>query len=102
MDGTASSSELTSAEHSQHERPLSFEVASAQHDAGLRRLLRESPMVGQISLSLEREPDYFAAAAIEGPECQTIVAVEGDRVICAGSISARSRFINGYPMRIGY
>src|SRR5438093_4365727 len=102
MDGTAAAGQLMAPHHSRADGAVRFEVASRQHDATLRRLLRENPMPGRISVSLEREPSYFAAAAIEGPEHQTIVAIEGDRVICAGSISARQRFINGQPMRVGY
>ncbi len=102
MDGTATAGQLTTSRHARLEGAVRFEVASAQHDGALRCLLRENPMQGQISLSLEREPHYFAGAAIEGPEHQTIIAIDGDRVICAGSISTRSRFINGKPMRIGY
>lgn len=102
MDGIAAAGQLIAPHHARADGAVRFEVASSQHDATLRRLLRENPMPGRISLSLEREPSYFAAAAIEGPEHQTIVGIEGDRVICAGSISARQRFINGTPMRIGY
>jgi hypothetical protein len=81
---------------------VQFSVATAADDAALRRLARENPMQGQISLSFEREPSYFAAAAIEGPEHHTIVATENGRIICAGSVSARLRFINGQPVRVGY
>jgi len=102
MDGITAAGQLTAPHHSHADGAVRFEIASAQHDATLRRLLRENPMPGRISLSLEREPSYFAAAGIEGPEHQTIVALEGERVICAGSISARQRFINGAPMRVGY
>jgi hypothetical protein len=59
-------------------------------------------MPGSIALTLEREPSFFAAAALEGPEHRAIVAVENGRVVAAGSISARQRFINGQPMRVGY
>jgi hypothetical protein len=81
---------------------LHFELATADHDAALRRLLRENPMPGSISISLEREPQFFTAAAVDGPEHQTIVAIENGRVVATGSISARQRFINGKPMRVGY
>jgi hypothetical protein len=81
---------------------LRFELATTQHDAALRQLLRDNPIAGRISLSFEREPSFFGAASIEGPEHQTIVAVENQRVVCAGSISTRNRFINGHPMRVGY
>jgi len=102
MGGAAVASQLIALDRTRTDGAVCFEVATPQHDAALRRLLRENPMPGQISLSLEREPSYFAAAAIEGPEHQTIVATEAERVICAGSISSRQRFINGTPMRVGY
>ena len=102
MGGTALAGQLVASQPDRLESAVRFELASSRHDAALRRLLRENPMPGRISLSLEREPDYFAASAIEGQESRTIVAIDGDRVICAGSISARLRFINGSPMRIGY
>jgi hypothetical protein len=79
-----------------------FSIATAADDAALRRLARENPMRGQISLSLEREPSYFVAAANEGPQHQAIVATQRGRVICAGSVSSRLRFINGQPMHVGY
>jgi hypothetical protein len=84
------------------DRAVQFSVATTADDDSLRRLARENPMRGQISLSLEREPSYFAAAAIEGSEHQTIVATENGRVICAGSVTMRLRYINGQPMRTGY
>ena len=81
---------------------LCFRLATGDDDAALRRLLRENPMGGDVRLSLEREPSYFAAAAIEGPAHRTIVAVEGGRVVCAGSVSARLRYVNGRPTWVGY
>jgi hypothetical protein len=79
-----------------------FEVATPAHDEALRRLLRENPMRGAVSLSFEREPSYFAAAAVEGADHRTIVATEDGRVVCAGSVSSRMRYVNGEPMRVGY
>lgn len=81
---------------------VQFALASPADDAALRSLLRENPMAGQISLTLEREPSYFAAGAIEGGDRQTILAKDEGRIICAGSVSERSRYINGQSMRIGY
>lgn len=102
MGGTVVAGQLTATRQRIEHSGVRFEVARPVHDAALRRLLRENPLPGQISLSLEREPSYFTAAAIEGKEHKTIVALEGDRVISAGSISARQRFINGNAMRVGY
>jgi hypothetical protein len=81
---------------------LRFELASPRHDAQIRSLLRDNPMPGPIALSMEREPGYFAGAAIDGGEHHTIVAIENDRVICVGSITTRRRFINGVAARVGY
>jgi hypothetical protein len=79
-----------------------FQVARPAHDEQIRRLFRENPMPAGMSLSMEHEPSYFGSAAIDGCGHETIVAVENDRVICAGSIRVRRRFLNGSPARIGY
>lgn len=102
MGGAALASQLRECDEHQAGCGVRFELATAVHDAPLRRLLRENPMAGMIRLSLEREPSFFAAAAPEGSEHQTIVALEDQRVVAVGNISARQRFINGRPMRVGY
>jgi len=102
VDGSVASGQLIVGNDKCLDKGLHFEPATADHDAAMRRLLRENPMPGSISISLEREPEFFAAAAVEGPEHQTIVAIEDGRVVATGSISARQRFINGGPMRVGY
>ena len=79
-----------------------FASATQADDADIRRLLRENPMSGRITLTLEREPDYFADADVPGTEKQTIVAKESGRVICVGSCAIRERFVNGQPRRVGY
>lgn len=83
---------------------LDFELATPADDADLRRLLRENPIAGSISLSFEREPCYFDAAAVEGPIHQTIVARESDsgHVIAFGNRSVRPLFVNGQVQDIGY
>jgi hypothetical protein len=79
-----------------------FALAGEDDDADIRRLLRENPMPGNISLSLEREPDYFADAHLPGETKQTIVARVAGRVVCTGSCTVRQRFVNGAPCRVGY
>lgn len=83
---------------------LVFELAAEADDAGLRRLLRENPLPGAISLSFEREPNYFHAASIEGPFHQTLVARETDtgEIIGVGNRSVRPMFVNGTVLDIGY
>lgn len=83
---------------------LAFDLATEADDAGLRRLLRENPMQGSISLSFEREPNYFDASFVEGPFHQTLVARETDtgEMIGFGNRSVRPMFVNGTVQEIGY
>lgn len=83
---------------------LVFELATEADEAGLRRLLRENPIPGSIALSFEREPNYFAASALEGPFHQTIVAREAETgsVIACGNRAVRPLFVNGAVRDIGY
>jgi hypothetical protein len=80
---------------------LCFSLAARADDAEIRRLFRENPMAGRISVSLEREPYYFADSYL-AEEKQTIVARKQGRVVCVGSCAIRRRFVNGQPCRIGY
>ena len=81
---------------------ISFDLATEADDPEIRRLLRHNPMAGQITVSLEREPSYFTEAACTQLDHQTIVARENNRLICAGSCSFRTRFVNGRACRVGY
>jgi hypothetical protein len=81
---------------------IEFTLATETDNAGIRRLLRENPMAGQISLSLEREPDCFIEACHSGTEHQTIAAHERGRIVCVGTCAFRQRFVNGEPRRVGY
>ena len=81
---------------------IRYTVATPNDDAEIRRLLRENPMPGRISLSLEREPDYFTDAKQPDETKVTIIARDGGRVTCVGSCTIRPRFINGTPRRVGY
>src|SRR5258708_2551426 len=69
----------------------------------MRRLLPLNPNPGELTLTLEREPDYFLGSRLPGVlEDQTILALEGDRVVCIGGCSVRERYINGRRQRVGY
>ena len=81
---------------------LLFALATEEDNEDLRRLFRQNPMRGRISLSLEREPNYFADANLPGEAKQTIIAREGNRLACAGSCTVRMRFVNGKVCRVGY
>src|SRR5262245_30508944 len=81
-------------------RPMSFaecRLAVPADDPALRRLLRENPFEGSISLSFEREPDYFKAASVEGPFHQTMVVFESGtgEIMGMGDRSVRPLWVNG-------
>jgi hypothetical protein len=85
-----------------HKSAVQFAVAEQKHDAEIRRLLRDNPTRGNISLSFTREPHYFADAHGHFGDKQTIVATRGDKVICVGSCLTRTCFVNGQPKKVGY
>ena len=59
-------------------------------------------MRGAISVSFEREPDYFRGTQIAGADDQTILAFAQGRLVCIGRCSVRKRYINGAIHRVGY
>lgn len=61
-------------------------------------------MAGDISLSLEREPNYFHGAGVEGGKHRVIVLREDttDRIACMGACSVATAFVNGQETRLGY
>src|SRR2546428_10079194 len=75
---------------------------SERDDAAIRRLLRANPMRGKVSLTFEREPDYFQSSGIADAEDQTIVAFDGEKLVCMGRASVRRLYLNGHPRRVGY
>lgn len=83
-------------------RRLDFALATEADDPDIRRLLRENAMRGRISLTLEREPNYFADSPWPGTERQTVIARENGRVVCLGQCAFRERFVNGRSRRVGY
>jgi hypothetical protein len=88
---------------SQHGR-FRFELATRSEDAQLRALLRETPMEGPVWVTFRREPSYFDAAAVEGPDCQvlTVRDVSTDRLVGMGVCSARTRYFERHPHAVGY
>ncbi len=79
-----------------------FAVATTANDAAIRRLLRESPMRGAISVSFEREPSYFRGVGVAGGEDQTIVAFADEELVCMGRCTLRECWVNGRATRVGY
>lgn len=85
---------------------VDFALASAMNradDADLRHLLRVNHLPGEIVLSYEREPSFWATPALEGPLHQTmIVRDKSGRAVGMGSRSVRGLYVNGAVQRVGY
>ena len=98
MAGTIIESQLTAPASS----AVRFVLATREDDAAIRRLLRENALNGEISLTFEREPNYFDGSQIAGADDQTFLAFENGRLVCMGRCSIRDRYINGEVRRVGY
>ncbi len=83
---------------------LTFEAATEATEGDLRRLLRESPVAGNIHVSLEREPNAFHAAAISGDDYQMMLAFGGEprELLGSGGRFELAAYVNGAEQRIGY
>ncbi|MFL6201221.1 MAG: GNAT family N-acetyltransferase [Thermoanaerobaculia bacterium] len=79
------------------------DLARPEDDPEIRRLLRDNPIDGAIRVSLEREPNAFLAAAVEGEPHHTVVAREpSGRIVGMGRRAVWNAFVNGEPRRLGY
>jgi hypothetical protein len=83
---------------------LEIRLARPEDDEELRKILRENPMPGDISLSFEREPNYFTAAQVEASDHQIVVAkdLEANRIVGLGARSIRPLYVNGRVVHLGY
>ena len=81
---------------------VQFAFASLADDADLRRLLRETPMRGAISVGFTHEPDYFLGTAIAGADDRTLLARESGRLVAAGRCTTRPCWLNGEVRRVAY
>lgn len=70
--------------------------ATLDHDEGLRRLLRDTPLQASLSISLEREPSFFH----EGME--TVIAIVDGRVIACGTRMLRRVIWHGEAADVAY
>jgi len=79
-----------------------FSQATPDDEQGLNDLLKNSPMRGDITLSYERKPDFFAAHAIEGDICQSMVARSKKKVVGCFSHAQYKAFVDGIPRSLAY
>lgn len=81
---------------------LIVETGSHGDEAELRRLLRELPMPGWVSVAFEREPHFFHESVIQGDRHDVMVARVGERLVGFATRSVRWRWVNGQPARVPY
>ncbi|WP_428305496.1 hypothetical protein [Lacipirellula sp.] len=81
-----------------------FTLATADDDAELREVLSSTPMMGQISVSFAREPNFFDATPVDGKLVQIVVGrdVEQGRIVGMGSRTAGPRYVNDQRTSVGY
>lgn len=93
--------------------PLGFSTGDAHSDfvvrearmsdnPGLVALAAACPMVGDLTLRIDRRPDFFALNKLEGEEWRVAVAERGGSIVGCAAFSERRVFLNGREMRTGY
>jgi hypothetical protein len=80
-----------------------FAMARPEDDEDLRRLMVNTPMPGNLTVSFAREPNYFLGCTTMGHRCDVLVARhlpsgELAGVMCHG---IRPVYINGTPTEVG-
>ncbi|HAZ14033.1 MAG: hypothetical protein A2X86_17155 [Bdellovibrionales bacterium GWA2_49_15] len=81
-----------------------FNLATESDNEELLRFLHNNPMPGRVSVALERNPNFFFGAGIEGETHQTLVArtTDQNRIMAVGSRSVRMMWVDGQQRSIGY
>ncbi len=83
---------------------LKYYLTDKSDEPKLRKLLRQTPMEGAYKVAFLCEPDYFAAASVQGQFVQTFAMrdTQKDEVVGMGTRAIKSCFVNGKPADIGY
>jgi len=69
---------------------------------GLIELAAACPMVGELSLRIDRRPDFFALNRLEGDRWRLAVAEREGSIVGCVAWSERRAFVNGRETRMGY
>lgn len=81
---------------------LAVSLAGPEDDADLRRLMRETPVPGAVSVVFSREPSFFFAAGVEG-DTETVIAREPDgELVAAFNRAVRPCWVGGDVVRLAY
>lgn len=79
--------------------------ARPDDNSALLDLLRRTPQMGSVTLTFEREPDFFSGARVACEVPQVLVAERQEqpgRLLGMVDIGQRQQYINGQPCSVGY
>ncbi len=82
-----------------------IEDATPDDDAAIRRLLRRTPMPGDMTIRYEREPSFFRSLKAMGRHTRVAVGRPVDapeQVVALGCRSLRRAFVDGEPRPVEY
>ncbi|MDB4476934.1 hypothetical protein N9018_01895 [Rhodopirellula sp.] len=82
----------------------SFELATPADDKAIRRVMAATPMAGSVTVSFQRDPNFFASNVVLGSNWQAVVCRDAKRneVVGVATRSVRRIHVDGIPKRIGY
>lgn len=79
-----------------------IDLADGGDDAAIRRLLATNAVPGRVTVTFEREPNYFLGCGTMG-RCQVLVARGAQEEIIGVAVrAARPMFVNGRAIEMGY
>ncbi|MFA4839232.1 MAG: hypothetical protein WC703_07145 [Candidatus Neomarinimicrobiota bacterium] len=81
---------------------MNIRTATPQDNNELLDLSREAPMDASLVVGIDRSPDYFALANLQGEDAQIFVAEEHGKILGAVGCSFRTVLFDGQPLRIAY
>jgi hypothetical protein len=76
--------------------------ATDADNAALIELAAACPMVGDLAMRIDRAPDFFTLARLEGERWRVGVAESEGRVVGCVTGCERTAYVNGTPTRTGY
>jgi len=76
--------------------------ATTADNAGLVELARSCPMRGDITMCVERAPDFFALSRLEGHRWRVGIAEDRGTVVGCVAASERLAYVNGAATRTAY
>jgi hypothetical protein len=81
---------------------FSLRDATPTDNAALIELAASCPMNGEMSLRMDRGPDFFALNRLEGDRWSVAVAERNGSLVGCIAMSERNVYVNGRPTRTGY